>query len=128
MLRARCLDGLARTNTPEAVDLLVRVAEGQTVGGDDDGTDRDTRLAAVRGLAMMRQKESVVALQKVLAAESGKDTGLASRAHSGLMELTGRDLPADPQKWDEVVQAGAQVGPERSGLEKTVGRLTSSGE
>ena len=123
MLQSRCLDGLAKAGTPEAVELLTRVAEGQP--GSTEPVDRDTRLAAVRGLAKVRQPGSVVALQKVLASEAGKDTGLASRAHAGLVDLTGQELPPDPQKWGEVVQAGVTVAPERNGVERAVGQLTS---
>jgi hypothetical protein len=124
MLRSRCLDGLARTQSPEAIDLLARVAEGRPVDGEEPA-DRDTRLAAVRGLAKVRQKESVVALQKVLVNENGRDNGIAGRAHAGLVDLTGQNLPADPQKWGEIVQAGVTIGPEKSGLDRTVGKLTS---
>jgi HEAT repeat protein len=125
LLQSKCLGGLAKAGTPEAVDLLTRVAEGQP--GATEPVSRETRLAAVRGLAAVRQPGSVVALQKVLAAEANKDTGLASRAHAGLVDLTGQNLPPDPQKWGEVVQAGAAVAPARSGVERAVGQLTSLG-
>ena len=110
LLRAKALDGLARAGRPDGVPAdRPGGGPGDVPGGDVP--DRDARLAAVRGLGLVRQPESVAALSKVFAAEAGKDTALAGRAHAELVQLTGKDLPADPDKWGGVVQAGATVAP-----------------
>ena len=41
-------------------------------------------------------------------------------AHQGLVHLTGKKLPPDPEKWGEVVQAGVKIAPELSWVETTV--------
>lgn len=119
MLRTRSLTGLARAGSPDAVQFVGGVATGA-----EDDADRDVRLAAVRALGGVRRKESVVALAKVLSAEKSRDIGLASRAHEGLVSLTGKSLPAEPEKWDEVVQAGAEVAPEPTGVQRAIGLFT----
>ncbi|QEL18098.1 HEAT repeat domain-containing protein [Limnoglobus roseus] len=103
VIRSRAVEALANTGKPEAVGLLTQVAAGTEKTG---GGDRDTRLAAVRGLKQLRTPESVAALSGVLTAEKTRDPALADRAHEGLVNLTGQSLPNDPQKWDAVVKSG----------------------
>lgn len=112
-IRCRSLESLGRTNRPEVVQFLGAVAAGPTMQSAPEGSDdREVRLAAIRGLAKCRQPEAVAVLSRVLAAESGKDTAIVGRAHDGLVHLTGKRIPADPAKWNEVVQAGATIAPE----------------
>ena len=122
VIRCRALESLGRTNRPEAVRFLASVAYGPSnsdtvVEGSDD---RDVRLAAVRGLGRCRQPEAVIALAEVLGRESGRDTAIVGRAHDGLVRLTGRHLPPDPQKWDAVVQAGVTIAPEPTWMDSAV--------
>lgn len=121
VIRCRTLESLGRTNQIEAVRFLATVANGP--GSDtmmEGADDRDVRLAAVRGLGRCRQPESVVALSRVLGRESGKDTAVVGRAHDGLVRLTGKHLPPDPQKWDAVVQAGVTIAPEPTWMDSAV--------
>jgi HEAT repeat protein len=115
-IRCRALDSLGRTNRPEAAKFLAAVAGG--AGKDiavEGSEDRDVRIAAVRGLGKCRQPESVVALSQVLGGEFDKqDTAIIGRTHEGLVRLTGKRLPPDPQRWNEVVQAGVVIAPEPS--------------
>lgn len=112
-IRCRSLESLGRTNRPEVVQFLGAVAAGPTTQSAPEGAeDREVRLAAIRGLAKCRQPEAVAVLSRVLAAESGKDTAIVGRAHDGLVHLTGKRIPADPAKWNEVVQAGVTIAPE----------------
>jgi len=115
-IRCRALESLGRTNRPEAVQFLAAVAAGPTRQSAPEGADdREIRLAAVRGLTRCRQSESVIALAQVLTLEKGKgDTALVGRAHDGLVNLTGKHLPPDPAKWNEVVQAGVEIAREPS--------------
>jgi len=112
-VRCRTLESLGHTNRSEVIQFLGAVAAGPTAQSAPEGADdREVRLAAVRGLAKCRQPEAVAALSRVLTAESGKDTALVGRAHDGLVHLTGKRLPPDPNKWNEVVQAGVTIAPE----------------
>ena len=113
-IRCRALDALSRTNSPEAAQFLAAVAGGTTKDvAVEGGEDREVRLAAIRGLGRCRQPESVHALAQVLHAEAGKpDTAIVGRTHEGLVRLTGKRLPPDPQQWNEVVQAGVVLAPE----------------
>lgn len=128
-IRCRVLESLAQTQRPEAVNFLAFVATG---GGDnpnpqtaEDFADRDVRLAAVRGLSRCRTPEAVVALTKVLAQEHGKDGALVGRSHDGLVKLTGKKLPPEPQPWQEVIQAGnIDLRPEGNWIQQAVRWLT----
>lgn len=123
-LRCRCLEALGKTQTAEAARFLAAVAgsEGKEivpVGSDDV----EVRQAAVRGLAHCRQPEAVVALARVLEAQAGKDVILARGAHQGLVRLTGKKLPPDPARWNEVVQANIELAPEPSWIQQAIERV-----
>lgn len=124
-LRCRCLESLGGTHRPEAVRFLATVAgaagpDVAQVGADDV----EVRQAAVRGLGRCRQPEAVAALAQVLSSEAGKDPALARGAHTGLVRLTGKKLPPDPQKWNEVVQAGVTIAPQPTWAENVVENAT----
>jgi hypothetical protein len=120
VIRCRTLEALGKTNRPEAARFLATIANGQASDAPEGADNRDVRLAAIRALSKCRQPESVVALAKVLAAESGKDTAMVGRAHDGLVRLTGKRLPPDPKEWNEVVQAGVVITPEPTWIEDAV--------
>lgn len=115
MIRSRVADAMADTGRPEAVPLLAKVANST-----EPDSDRDVRLAAVRGLGRLRHPTAAGALAQVLTAEKGKDPALAGRAHDGLVSLTGLNYPADPAKWSAVVQAGARIAPEPNPIQMAV--------
>jgi len=117
-IRQRAVVSLAKSNSPEAVAFLAQVAVGDGKGTAEKSEDREVRVAAVRGLGQMHQKQAVVALAQVLQVETGKDVVLANRAHEGLVDLTGKNLPADPAKWNSVVQSGFEVSSGPSWFEK----------
>ncbi|MDB5311487.1 MAG: lyase HEAT-like repeat protein [Gemmataceae bacterium] len=120
-IRCRALEAVGRTGGPEGVRFLASVADGPGSDAAPEGADeREVRLAALRGLGKCRQPEAVVALAHVLAAETGKDTAVAGRAHAGLVRLTGKKLPPDPQQWDAVVQAGVVISPEPTWVDSAV--------
>lgn len=119
-LRSRTVTALAGKQDAEAVTFLAKVATTDPVG-EDRQLDRDVRAAAVRGLGQMRSKEAVVALANVLKLEATRDVVLAQNAHQGLKDLTGKNLPADPEQWSQVVQAGVSVEPKGTGLIERIG-------
>jgi HEAT repeat protein len=122
-IRGRAVEALAKSRHPDAVAFLAEVAKGRGQMLNEDQTARDfVRQRAVAGLGQMRHKESVVALNDVLAAEHNKDVTLTNLAHAGLVGLTGKKLPANPEQWSEVVQAGNyDVVPEPNGIQRAIG-------
>jgi HEAT repeat protein len=124
-LRCRCLESLGNTNKLEAARFLSAVAGSSGPDVVPEGSDApEVRQAAVRGLGKCRQPEAVVALATVLSNESGKDPALVRGAHQGLVHLTGKKLPPDPQKWGEVVQAGVTIAPEPTWVENAIQTAT----
>ena len=121
-IRCRALDALGRTSRPEAAKFLAAVAGANGKDINVEGSDdREVRIAAIRGLGRCRQPESVVALAEVLSKEIDKpDTAVIGRTHEGLVRLTGKKLPPEPQKWNEVVQAGVVLAPEPTWWDEAV--------
>ena len=125
-IRGRCLESLAKGKHPEAVQFLAEVAQGrgQLVNENEDAS-MFVRQRAVAGLGQIRNKDSVRALNDVLASEHNKDVTLTNLAHAGLVSLTGRNLPADPEQWSGVVQAGNfEVTPEPNAIQRAIGSGT----
>jgi hypothetical protein len=120
-LRCRCLESLGSTHTVEAARFLAAVAGARESDIEPAGkNDTEIRQAAVRGLGMCRQPEAVVALATVLNTETGKDPTLVRGAHQGLVRLTGKKLPPDPQQWNAVVQADIKIAPEPTWVENVI--------
>lgn len=121
-LRQRTITALAGKPSPEAVAFVAKVATTAPGASEQQQLDRDVRSAAVRGLGQMRSPEAVTALATVLKQEAGRDVVLAQNAHLGLKTLTGKDLPADPEKWQAVIQTGgATVDPKPTNLIEQMG-------
>lgn len=120
-IRGQVLDALAKTSQPRAVAFIAQVAAGEETLTQVDPFARDfVRQRAVASLGRIRQKDSVVALTKVLSAAHGKDIALAQMAHRELVDLTGQKLADDPAKWNGVVQAGFEIAPESSWIERAI--------
>ncbi|MFM8272715.1 MAG: HEAT repeat domain-containing protein [Gemmata sp.] len=120
-LRCRCLESLGRTNKPEAAQFLATVAgAGARDTAAPGSEDPEVRQAAVRGLSACRHPDAVLALSEVLKQQAGKDVILARQSHTGLVKLTGKRLPPDPEKWGEVVQAGVTIAPEPTWIENAI--------
>ena len=120
-VRVRVVEGLGKAGRPETIPFLASIAAGPSAGpGPEEIDDREVRLAALRGLGQCRHSDAVTALAQIMAAEAGKDAAVVGRAHDGLVNLTGRRIPADPARWNEVVQAGATVAPEPGVVDRAV--------
>jgi HEAT repeat protein len=125
-IRGRVVESLAKSNHPDAVAFLAEVAKGRGQLINEEPSARGfVRQRAVAGLSQMRHKDSVVALSEVLASEHNKDLTLTNLAHTGLVGLTGKKLPANPEQWGEVVQAGNfEVVPEPNAIQRAIGLST----
>jgi hypothetical protein len=129
-IRCRVLELMGRTNREEAAKFLATVAGG--AGSDiapEGSEDRDIRLAAVRGLGQCRHPLAVTFLVQVLTQETSvnptqQDTAMIGRANEGLVRLTGKNLPPDPQQWNEVAKAVVIV-PEPGWWESTVTQVSA---
>jgi hypothetical protein len=90
--------------SPEVVDTLVKALREPPVEGPD--TDRqqklDERIAAARALGHYKHYQATSALTEVLRSE--KDVALRTCAVASLRRATGKDLPADPQAWDDFLR------------------------
>jgi HEAT repeat protein len=122
-IRMKAVAALAATKQPEAVSFLAEVATRKPDTPTDE-PNRDIRIAAIRGLTAMRQKGCVEALAQVLAAEKGKDVAVVGTAHTGLVDLTGKQLPPDPDQWTKVAQGGVEIVPEPNMLQRVIHTAT----
>jgi hypothetical protein len=128
-LKCQALAALGETGNPAAVELLVRVLREPPVEGSeaDKQQKMDERIAAAVALGHFRgQGAAAEALASVL--RSDGDVALRNRATESLVKITGKDLPADAQAWDDYLhkQGGKDAVVERPLSEKFF-RLISGG-
>ena len=126
-IRCRALEALGQTQSVEAVRFLAAVAGAYPDNAVPGADERDVRLAAIRALSRCRQPEAVDALFHVLKNNThSTDTALLHRTHEGLVRLTGRDLPPDPQSWQEVLQTGVTLAPEPTWWEEAADKVVQA--
>lgn len=113
MIQCRSLDKLGEKKSPEALPLIIEVANRSKVAppGENDEArpgltgqnSQDVRLAAVRALGEYpNNPQTTATLVRVMRKES--DVAIRGRAHENLIKLTGRELPPDSEEWDTIVQ------------------------
>ncbi len=119
-IRCGTLEAIGRSPRSEGIQFLASVAVGTGNAAPDGAEDRDVRLAAIRGLTQSRTPEAVVVLAQALAADNKQDLAITKRLHEGLVSLTGKGLPPDPEQWNAVVQAGVVIAPEPTWLDSAV--------
>jgi HEAT repeat protein len=117
IIRQQALASLEQTGQPEARRLLIQVARSPSSALESPLTDRqqtlDERLAALRALGKYPQSDSIETLVHVL--ESEKDVALRARAHESLVQVTGKNLPADARAWRDL-QANPGVARQEQGF------------
>jgi HEAT repeat protein len=105
ILRQQALAALGQTGTPEARELLIRVAREPPVAAEGSELDKqqnlDVRLTAIRALGQFHQYDATETLVQVLKSE--KDVALRDRAHEALETATGKHLPAEAQPWEDLL-------------------------
>lgn len=109
VIRCQALEALGSTKNPDAVELLVKVAnEPAVVGAEQDRQMKiDERTAAARALGNFPEQEAAPALVNIL--KSDKDVALKDVAKQSLEKITGHKAPADARTWEEyLAKAPAQ--------------------
>jgi hypothetical protein len=108
VIKCQALAALGEVGNPAAVELLVRVLREPPVEGADPEKQQklDERIAAARALGHFPHYQATGALVEVLRTEQ-EDVALRSRAHESLQLATGKQLPADPQAWSDLLQRSA---------------------
>jgi hypothetical protein len=111
ILRCRILEALGETGNPAAVDLLVKVLREPPVDGPDVDKQQklDERTSAARALGHFSHYQATAALAEVLRNEK-QEVALAQTAHQSLVQATGRNLPPDPQQWNDLLSKPAVGG------------------
>jgi HEAT repeats/PBS lyase HEAT-like repeat len=117
-IRCEALVALGESGNPAALELLIQVLGQPPVEGAEQEQQfvMDQKIAAARALAHFSDPRVAEALLKVLKTE--KDVALRNRACESLKTLTGKDLPADFQAWDDALHHqgnGAAPPPARKG-------------
>lgn len=116
IIQCQALHALGETQSPGAVDLLVRVVREPRPASDVTEQEKqqslDRRTAAARSLGNFKEGPSVEALVYVL--QNEKDIALKDSAHDSLVKATGKDLPKDPQAWQDYL-AKEQSKPDTGG-------------
>ncbi len=103
IIQEQTLQALGVNGNPIAIDLLVRIVKEPPVTGttEDQQNGVSQRLYAVRALAHFPQYQAAEALVSVLRTEQG--VALRNRSTESLRAITGQDLPADAQAWDDLL-------------------------
>lgn len=104
VVRCQALTAMGKTRNPAAVELLARVVREPPAEGTEQERQQvlDLRIAAARALGQFSQYQGTEALVHVLRTE--KDVALRDRAHESLQLTTGKDLPADPAAWEQLLR------------------------
>lgn len=125
LIRQQALVSLQETGDPGARRMLLVVARGADSPVESSLSDRqqtqDERLAAVRGLGKFNQYDSIETLVYIM--EKERDPGLRDCAHKSLREATGKDYPAEPAVWREMLRdpASPDLPRERNLIQRVVG-------
>ncbi len=129
-LKCSILGALGETGNPTAVELLVRVLREPPVEGSEVEKQQkmDERIAAATALGHFRgQAPAAEALVQAL--RSDKDVALRCRVNESLVQITGKDLPADAQAWDDYLhKPGAKDAVADRPLGERLLRLVSGGQ
>jgi HEAT repeat protein len=123
-IRCQALSAMGEAGHADSVEVLVRVLREPPVEGPDQDRDLKSRErhAAARALGNFNQSQGISALVEVL--RRNDDDALRNNAHRSLVSATGRDLPADPQAWDEWLKNPQAVPPSKPNLGDRILQLT----
>lgn len=104
VIHCQALAALGVNANPAAIPLLIGVVKMSPTAADNTNQQQqqnmDERIAAARALGNFRQYQAAEALTAVLRGEQ-QDVALRNRAAESLRQMTGKDLPADAQAWED---------------------------
>lgn len=123
LIKQQALTSLGETGSPAARDLLLRVARAAAEEKDsfEHRLTLDERIAAVRALAHFRDPTVARELLPILRNE--KDVALRKRTHQTLQLVTGKNLPDDPEQWEQVIYETPADGPSQTPSVNPIRRL-----
>lgn len=98
---------------PAAVNLLVSVLREPPVEGSevDKQQKNEERCAAAKALGHFPQSQATEAL--VVALRNQQDVALRNNVAASLVEITGKNLPADPVAWEDFLHGKHDRRPEQ---------------
>ncbi|HMP16767.1 MAG TPA: HEAT repeat domain-containing protein [Gemmatales bacterium] len=100
VIQVAIVQALGKQKDPAALDILVAAL--------DPKNQEDLRAAAAHSLRKYPEYKASEALLATLKQE--KSTAVRREAHRTLVYITGRDLPDDPQVWEQTFQQAATRG------------------
>jgi len=109
VLRRLALTGLGKSGDAAAAEMLVKVLREPDAEGPDVDRDAKTqeRITAARALARFENIQVTAALVEAMG--KSDDVGLKRVTHESLVSITGENLPADAQEWNNYLrQAGGK--------------------
>ncbi|HTU16697.1 MAG TPA: HEAT repeat domain-containing protein [Gemmataceae bacterium] len=109
-IQEQVIQALGVNGNPIAVDDLVKILKSSPVTGNDKAVqnDLDQRIYAARALAHFPQYQAAEALVSVLRTE--QNVALRNRAAGSLQKITGQDLPANAEAWDDFLRKAGKDG------------------
>lgn len=106
IVRCQALRAMGEAHNPAAIERLVAVVREPPVAETQPLAEKrqalEIRIAAARALGNFKEPQASQALVTVLKTE--KDVALRDRAQESLVHMTGKELPADAQAWDDYLQ------------------------
>lgn len=100
MLQVVIVESLGKRKDPAGTDTIVAAL--------DPKNSEDLRAAAAHALGNYPDYKTPLALVASLKQE--KSTVVRREAHQSLVKITGRDLPATPEVWEQAIQQAAARG------------------
>ncbi len=101
IVRIATIDALAKHRDPAAIETLTMAAARDP--------SIDVRIAATRALGQFDHHQAAAALVTILKEE--KDVALRYQARLSVEALTGKEMPAQPEAWDQYFQQHLRTDP-----------------
>lgn len=117
-IQCQALTAMGKTGNPDVVPLLAQVLREPPAERSDEAQHRDDRcIAAARALGHFNDAQATEALLRVLSNKK-EDLALRDSAHTSLVQATGRNLPNEPEAWEEFLHPhdGKALAKEKSGF------------
>lgn len=99
VIKCQALDALGTCRNPAGMELLVKVLKEPTVVGSENDRQQktDEKIIAAKSLGYYKDYQASESLLGALQTES--DVALKNTCKESLTKITGKDIPADYEKW-----------------------------